>query len=301
MKHVVSVSLGTSKRNRKEEATFLGVPFVIERIGTDGSRQRFQELVRQLDGKIDCFGVGGTDVYLYAGTKRYTCRDSLRLMRYAQQTPWVDGSGLKHTLERATVAWLQENGVLDWSRLRVLLVSGVDRFGMGEELAKRAASVIYGDLMFGLGLPLPIRSWKTVERLARVALPVIALCPIEWFYPTGKKQELNTPRHIRYFQEADVIAGDWHFIRRYMPERLDGKIILTQSSQPHEVELLRRRGARMLITTTPEVAGAAFATNVMEAVLVTLLGRRPQELTPDDYMAKLHELGWTPPVRILNP
>lgn len=301
MKRVVSVSLGTSKRNRKEEAVFLDVPFTIERIGTDGDRRRFQELVRELDGKIDCFGVGGTDVYLYAGTKRYTCRDSLRLMRYARKTPWVDGSGLKHTLERATVAWLQEHGVLDWNRMKVLLVSGVDRFGMGEELAKRAASVVYGDLLFGLGLPVPVRSWKTVQRLARVVLPIIALCPIEWFYPTGNKQERNTPRHERYFMEADVIAGDWHFIRRFMPQRLDGKIILTQSSQPHEVDLLRQRGVRMLITTTPEIGGAAFATNVMEAVLVTLLGRHPDTLTPEDYMAKLRELGWTPAVRVLNP
>ena len=38
----------------------------------------------------------------------------------------------------------------------------------------------------------------------------------------------------------------------------------------------------------------------MEAVLVTLLGKRPEELTPEDYFAKLNELGWTPTIQELN-
>ena len=300
MKHVVSISLGTSKRDKRSEAEFLGQSMLVERLGTDGDKKRFEQMVADLDGKIDCFGVGGTDVYLYAGGKRYTCRGPLKLMRNARNTPWVDGSGLKHTLERATVTYLQENGLVDFSRLNVLLVSGVDRFGMGEELAKRAKSIVFGDILFGVGLPMPVRKWATVKTLGRLILPLIAQLPIEWFYPTGKKQEINTPKFPKYFQEADVIAGDWHFIRRYMPEQMDGKIILTQSSRKAEVELLRERGVKALITTTPEIGGEAFATNVMEAALVAMLEKKPQELTPDDYMRTLKELGWKPKVQELQ-
>src|SRR5258708_2778336 len=300
MKHVVSISLGTSKRDKRSEAEFLGQSMLVERLGTDGDKKRFEQMVADLDGKIDCLGVGGTDVYLYAGGKRYTCRGPLKLMRNARNTPWVDGSGLKHTLERATVTYLQENGLVDFSRLNVLLVSGVDRFGMGEELAKRAKSIVFGDILFGVGLPMPVRKWATVKTLGRLILPLIAQLPIEWFYPTGKKQEINTPKFPKYFQEADVIAGDWHFSRRYMPEQMDGKIILTQSSRKAEVELLRERGVKALITTTPEIGGEAFATNVMEAALVAMLEKKPQELTPDDYMRTLKELGWKPKVQELQ-
>ena len=299
-RRVVSVSLGTSKRDKRSEAEFLGVPFVIERTGTDGDKQRFKNLVAQLDGKIDCFGVGGTDAYLYAGDRRYEIRETFELMRNAKATPWVDGSGLKHTLERETVKWLQDSGVIDFSQKRVLLMSAVDRFGMGEALAQRAKSVVYGDLIYGIGVPIPIRSWGTVKALARIALPIIARCPISWFYPTGEKQEVNTPKFRKYFDEADVIAGDWHIIRRYMPERMDGKIVLTQSSRKEEVELLRERGVKTLITTTPEIGGEAFATNVMEAVLVVLIGKKPSELTPEDYLATLRRLGWQPGIRELN-
>jgi len=219
----------------------------------------------------------------------------------AKRTPVMDGSGLKHTLERETVAYLQDHGIVDFRNKNVLVVSAVDRFGLGEAIAQRARSVVYGDFLFGIGLPIPIRSWKTVHRLGRILLPIIAKLPIAWFYPTGEKQTVNTPKFPTYFEWADVIAGDWHFIRRYVPARLDGKIILTQSSRAAETEFLRERGVKSLITTTPEVNGEAFATNVMEAVLVAYLGRKPSELTPEDYLGTLRELGWMPGVKELKP
>lgn len=296
MKRIVSVSLGTSKRDKRVTVSFGGCELLIERIGTDGDKRRFADLISELDGHVDCFGIGGTDAYLYAGNRRYAFRETMALMRGARQTPWVDGSGLKHTLERETVAYLDRNGIVDFASSHVLLVAAVDRFGMAEALAQRARSITFGDLIYGLGIPIPIRSWNLLKILARLALPVVVRLPIEWLYPTGAKQEMNTPRFPRFFAEADVIAGDWHIIRRYMPERMDGKIVLTQSSRASEVELLRQRGVRLLITTTPAIGGDAFATNVMEAALVALLGKHPRDLTPSDYLGKLGELGWRPSV-----
>jgi len=159
---------------------------------------------------------------------------------------------------------------------------------------------VYGDILYGLGLPIPLRSWRLLQILAQVALPLVVRMPIEWIYPTGARQEVNTPRYPRYFEEADVIAGDWHLIRRYMPERLDGKIVITQSSRTADVAMLRERGVAMLVTTTPEIGGEAFATNVMEAVLVVLSGKRPEALTAEDYLGTLRSLGWAPVVRRLQ-
>jgi len=300
MKRVVSVSLGTSKRDKTATADFAGVTVKIERRGTDGDKRRFARIIEELDGQVDCFGIGGTDAYLYAGDRRYAFRETLRLMEGARRTPWVDGSGLKNTLERETVRRVQDDGILDWGAMRVLLVSAVDRFGMAQALAERCRSIVFGDLLYGLGLPIPIRSWAVLRRLARIALPVVVRLPIEWLYPTGARQEENTPRFTRFFAEADVIAGDWHMIRRFMPERLDDKIVLTQSSRASETALLRERGASRLITTTQEIAGESFATNAMEAVLVALSGRLPHELNESDYLGTLTSLGWRPSVRDLR-
>ena len=301
MKRVVSISLGSSTRNKKVHVTLLGEEFEIERIGTDGDMQKYREMVTELDGKVDAFGVGGTDIYLYAGSKRYVFKEILHLLDGAQKTPFVDGSGLKHTLERKTVTYLQEHGIVDFRSKRVLLVSAVDRFGMAEALAGLAKSIVFGDLLFGLGVPIAVRSWGTVQTLAKLMLPVIIRLPFKWFYPTGAKQDLNTPAHSKYFAEADVIAGDFLFIKRFMPEDMRGKIVFTNTTTAEDVIELTRRGVTLLITTTPVFEGRSFATNVMEAVLITLLGKRPEMLTPEDYFRKLEELGWTPGLQELNP
>lgn len=300
MKRIVSISLGSSKRNKKVQAHFFGEDFEIERVGTDGDTAKFRQMVADLDGKVDAFGVGGCDIYLYAGDRKYVFREPLALMQGAKRTPYVDGSGLKNTLERETVAYLQEQKIVDFTQSRVLMVSAVDRFGMAEALASRAKSIVFGDMMFGLGLPFALRSWSMAQTLARILLPIIVQLPFQWFYPTGEKQEQNTPRFTRYFAEADIIAGDFHLIRRFMPEDMRGKTILTNTTTEADVEELRRRGVARLITTTPVFEGRSFGTNVMEAVLVTILNKPPDQLTEHDYMNKLKELHWTPQVQVLN-
>ncbi len=172
---------------------------------------------------------------------------------------------------------------------------------MAEALASRARSIVFGDLMFNLGIPIALHSLELAKKLGYLLLPLLVRLPIEWLYPTGEKQERNTPKYQRYFAEADVIAGDFLLIYKYMPEDLRGKIILTNTTTEANVEELKRRGVHQLITTTPVFEGRSFGTNVMEAVLVALLGKRPEELTPEDYLSKLKALGWTPQIRQLNP
>jgi hypothetical protein len=296
VKHIVSVSLGSSKRDKRSEVVIAGEPFLIERVGTDGDLRRFQQLFAELDGKVDALGVGGADLYIWVGDRRYTFRSIQRLVSVATKTPVVDGSGLKNTLEREALRWIQGHRVIDFSRSTVLLVAAVDRFGMAQELAQLAQRVIYGDLVFAVGLPIPIRSYRTVEFLGRLLLPIITRLPFQWFYPTGEKQEKRTPRAEHLFQEADVIAGDWHYIHRYMPDRIPDKTVVTNTVRKADIEFLRAAGAARVITTTPVIEGESFATNVMEGVIVALTGRRPETLTPDDYRAALCQLNWSPSV-----
>jgi hypothetical protein len=294
-RHVVSVSIGSSHRNARAEVHLPGVaePFILERIGTDGSWERAIDLVRELDGKVDAFGLGGADLYVWAGNRRYTFRDSARLAAAARKTPMLDGSGLKHTLERRAVQQLE--GQLHWKGKKVLVPSAIDRFGLAEALDATGAEVLYGDFIFALGLNLPIRKLSVLRTLAHILLPIITLLPFKWLYPTGEQQEKQVKDwRQRYFEWADVIAGDWHFMRRYMPDRMDGKILLTNTTTPADLEFMRQRGVATLITTTPRLEGRSFGTNVMEAFLVALAGKHP--LSEQEYLAYIDQLGLKPEV-----
>ncbi len=52
----------------------------------------------------------------------------------------------------------------------------------------------------------------------------------------------------------------------------------------------------MLITTTPELNGRSFGTNVMEAVLVALSGVKDRELKQEEYIELLRKINFTPRV-----
>lgn len=300
MKRVVSVSLGSSSRNKSSQAHILGEDFLIERIGTDGDMGKFRQMMLDLEPEVAAFGVGGADIYVVAGTKRYAFREILQLIK-GVKTPVVDGAGLKHTLERRTIEWLQSQGVVDFAKESVLLMSAVDRYGMAEALDKVCPKVIYGDLMFGLGLPLPLRSHAAVTRVGKLVLPLITKLPFKWFYPTGEKQEKRTPKFPNAFAESTIIAGDSLYILRYAPDQLTGKTLITQSIRKQNIEWLKSAGLRRIITTTPVIEGETFATNVMEAVIVAHLGKRPEELTEKDYLSILDELAWSPNIIDLNP
>lgn len=294
--HVVSISLGSSKRDKVAEAEILGQTFTIERRGTDGDRTRFAALFAELDGKVDALGIGGADLYLVQGGKRYIFREIERLVADAKTTPVVDGSGLKHTLERETIRSLQRDGIVDFQQERVLLMSAVDRYGMAQALDEACPHVLYGDLGFGLGLPIAVRSYRTVRTLGGLLLPVITRLPFRWFYPTGEKQESRTPKFGQWFERSTVIAGDSLYILRYAPDRLDGKTLITQSLRKQNLEWLKAAGARRAIATTPVIGGETFATNVMEGVLVALSGKPLASLTEADYLDMLQRLAWKPNV-----
>jgi len=208
----------------------------------------------------------------------------------------VDGSGLKNTLERETVRWLAAHEKFRLRGRRALLVSAVDRFGMAEGLVEAGCETLFGDLIFAVGVPVAVRSLRTIGVLAAVLLPVLRRLPIRFLYPTGEKQENVRPRHRRFFEWADIVAGDFHYIRRNLPPRLDGKLVLTNTTTDEDVALLRERGLETLVTTTPEFQGRSFGTNVMEGVLIALAGKRPDEMQPQDYLELLARLGWQPRV-----
>ncbi|GAA5502195.1 hypothetical protein Dxin01_01934 [Deinococcus xinjiangensis] len=296
-KHVVSVSLGNSKRNAREEINVLGQPFILERIGTDGDSKKAAELFGALDGRIDAFGLGGADLYVIADGKRYMFNNVKKLVANAKITPVLDGSGLKNTLERDAVAQLDP--VLNWRGKRVLMVSAVDRFGMAEALADHGADIVYGDIIFGLNINRPIRSIRELRTIAKLALPAITKLPQDWFYPTGEKQETSIEgKGTKYYAWADVIAGDTHYAKRYAPRDLKGKTILTQTITEADRTWMKERGVERLITTTPRMGSRNFATNVLEAFFVALSGKK-HALSEQDYLDYIRQVGFKPEINEL--
>src|SRR4030042_2369440 len=185
MKRAVSISLGSSQRDKKVVIKLKDQDIEVERIGTDGDVERATRLFGELDGKVDAFGVGGVDLYLRLDKREYPLHASLKLVRDVKKTPLCDGRGLKHTLERRVFTLLKPQlGELHFKQGFVPVA--VDRPGLAQAVTEVSDRTIFGDLMVALGVPIPIYGIPAFKRVARLMLPVVSYFPMDMiFYGSG--------------------------------------------------------------------------------------------------------------------
>ena len=131
MKHVVSVSLGSSTRDHRVETEFLGEKFIIERIGMDGDYKKFLNTIKSLDGKVDAIGIGGISIFLPVKHRTYIIKSALPLIRAITRTPVADGSILRNTLEPHAAYTVYKKGIVDfWGKK--MITCAVDRYALSE-------------------------------------------------------------------------------------------------------------------------------------------------------------------------
>jgi len=302
MKRAVSISIGSSKRDKAVTVRLLGEEVSIERIGTDGDMEVAALKYKELDGKVDAFGVGGADLGLMVDDKWYRLFSVEKMVRFIKQTPVVDGTGLKNSLENKAAPFVESrlgDYILKNGGKKVFVMTGADRWGLTHGFVQAGYECVFGDLMFSLGIPIPLHSEKQLKTLAAVLMPIAGRLPFEWVYPTGEKQEERKPKHPQWFEWATVIAGDCHYIKRYMCEDMKGKVVVTNTTTSQDVESFRNCGVKYLVTTTPVLDGRSFGTNMMEAALIAISGKG-RALTHAEYEEMLTKLGFEPSLQELN-
>lgn len=301
MKRAVSISIGSSKRNKAVEVTLLGEKVSIERIGTDGDMDAAAQKYKELDGKVDAFGVGGADLGLLVDTKWYPLYSVNKMVRTIKQTPVVDGTGLKITLEKKAVPFLDTHikDYIDARGRKAFVMTGADRWGLTRSFLDGGYECTFGDLMFSLGINIPLHTEKQLKTLAALLMPVAGRLPFSWVYPIGEKQEERKPKYTKWFGWATVVAGDCHYIKRYMPDDMKGKVVVTNTTTQADTELFRNCGVKYLITTTPILEGRSFGTNMMESALIAVSGKG-RVLTHPEYEELLAKLGFEPSLQELN-
>ncbi len=299
MKRAVSISIGSSKRNKAVQVELLGETVSIERIGTDGDMEKAAQMYRELDGQVDAFGVGGADLGVLVDNKWYPLYTVQPMVRFIKKTPVVDGAGLKNSLEYHLASFINSKIGSYLKDKKAFITVGIDRWGMTKSFVDNGYECIFGDMMFSLGLPFTIRTISALKFLAGIFMPIAGRFPFEWLYPTGEKQEERIPKWGKYYHWATVIAGDCHYIKRHMPERLDGKVIATNTTTSTDVEIFRNAGVKYLITSTPVIDGRSFGTNMMEAALVAVAGKG-RKLSVAELNELIAKIGLEPQLQELN-
>lgn len=295
---VVSVSLGSPRRDWEGTVRLAGERFRVYRVGTGGDLARAARLLRELDGRVAALGLGGINTHLLLGDRRYALPEGVRLAGLARRTPVVDGAGWKAAVEPAVVAAMAAAGFPLAGRT-ALVTSVLDRPALARALSGAGCRVLAGDAYYALRLPLVLPpGW--IPPLGALTLPFLRHLPIRYLYPLGHRQKREGVGGARIFRRVDLLAGDSHFLHSRLPARLDGKAVIASTLTDGDAAVLAARGVSHLITTTPLLDGRALGANVWEALAVAAAGRRAEEMTAADYLSVWRAAGGRPWVQRLN-
>ncbi len=300
MKRAVSVSLGSPARDKRVVVMLAGEQVQLERIGTGGDVRRARALFAELDGQVDALGVGGIDLCVRLGEREYPIRSAAKLVADVHETPVVDGHVLKYVLERRLWELLGGRYTGPARFQRAFMPFSIDRLGLAEAVASRTDEIVFGDMMFALGIPIPVRGLPSLRRWARALLPLVGYLPVAAILPPGTHGEERRPKHTRLWERADLLVGDMHYLYTYAPEDLRGKVVITNTTTADNIELLRRRGVWLVITTTPRYEGRSFGVNMIEAALTAAAGKK-RPLTEAELDEMIDHVRLEPTVEQLNP
>ncbi len=303
MKTILTIYSGEGADN--ETQRFLDQDLQLRRVGCGGDPERARALIAEYDGRVDAIALEGMPLQLELGDARRPHEAGATLLAAAQQTPVVDGHGIRAGLERWGIMLADRAQPGIFAQKRVLMVPGLNHNGLAEALGRRASELRYADPFIYFALPaVPlVGSRQTLGQAAGHTLEQLKDAPFHRLQPLPG--EPSTERPADAFQWADILAGDVGAIRRYAPDVLKHKTVVVEWATNDDLADLRDRGATILVTMMPALDGRGelgrWSAATLEAVMAALRADPTVPLTEDTYLDLMADLDWTPAIRYLQP
>lgn len=282
---------------RTEVVQLLGESLTLEHLSCDKSLDKMAEYIAAYDGKVEAIALEGVARTLRLGNDRLPHQAAGRLFEIAQQTPVVDGSGVRDAMERWAVRLVAEAQPGIWSRKHILMTPGLNHTGLTRALQEYTETLKYADPMLYFSLPNApfVGSVRSLDTIAGFTLATMAESSFRILFPAAGTP--GTPRSAGAFEWADVLVGNMGSIRRYAPAELKRKVVVTESASDEDIADLKARGVALVVTTMPVLDGGAVAHHAaaaFEACLVALRQDPDAPLTENTYLNLMADLHWQP-------
>jgi predicted amino acid dehydrogenase len=287
----------------QETISLLGYDLQLQHQGCDGNLDVLAARIAGQDGRVDAIALQGVSRSLQIGKERVVHREADLLFGQASQSPIVDGGGVRAAIERWAVRLAAEAQPGIWSRKRVLMVPGLNHAGLAQALSEYTGELRYADPTIYFALPAaPMAGGVLMGATGALTVAQLQEFPFRRLFPEAGRP--GQPRSPKSFEWADILAGDIGAIRRYAPESLKRKIVVTEAVTDDDVVDLTGRGAAAVITTMPPLGAGPLAhlcAATFEACLVALRPDKEAPLTENTYLNLMADLDWKPGIRFLQP
>jgi predicted amino acid dehydrogenase len=300
MKRIVSISLGSSNADFEFTASFLGHEFRVSRFGADWNADRAEKLLKKHAKEADAIGLGMVRDHAVVGTHRYTDPLTARLETVVTGVPVTTGAMLRSLFDEGAARWVQREHAGYFTNARVLFLSGITNYRIAASLAEYTANLRFADPVTLDGVPKVLSSLSGLEAYASTRSTFRRWSKSSAVAEDGPPRGTWNRSAIHKAMEwAHFVAGAYQEVEQYGPEDLQRKVVLTSSITEDSLKRLGEKGVYVVIDRTPKLLDRIVGLNVIDAMILAILEKTPEEALYDDYLHVLGEIDLSP--RLLYP
>jgi predicted amino acid dehydrogenase len=300
MKHIVSISLGSSSLDYSFKTRFLGENFTVERQGTDRDAKQAAQLIKEKRADADAIGLGMVREHYTVGTDHFVRPETRKLEKLSSDTPITTGARLREIVQEWTLRSAQMELGNIFSNARVLFLSGTINYRLASILSEFTDNLTFADPVAQFGLPNLLTSLRALELYATGSHPILrfesgkdlvpSIAPFKFF------NHLVLRRAVK---EAHVVVAPYEQLRHYGQDELDGKTVITSTVSDERLQELREKGVRLVLDCSIQPFKHTVGLNVIEAMVMAALDKPADEISHDDYLEIFTDLELKP--RLLYP
>jgi predicted amino acid dehydrogenase len=298
MKKIVTVSLGSSKKDFEFTTEFLGQEFSIHRMGADESVTKAWELMRRQQAHADAIGLSEISDHINVGMRTLINKETRRLTSVVTRVPVTTGATLRRLLQVRAVRYVQKELGRYFDNNLVLFLSGMRNYDIAVALSDYTRNLSFADALLQTGAPVLLTSLDQLELFAKGSELVLNGRPgqlLESAFPGFKNQQLSGA-----VAKSHVVVGTFGEIKAVgTPANLEGKTLITSAIDDERMAFFKKCKVNLVVDVSPKLFERVVGINVIEAMILATLEKSPEEVSDDDFNEILDELQIKP--RLLHP
>ena len=298
MKKVVTVTLGSSKKDFEFKTTFLGQEFSVRRLGADKDSSKAWELMRRQQANADAIALSDMVDHYHVGLRTVVNRESQRLMQVVTRVPVTTGASLRRLLQVRAVRHVQKELGNYFNNNLVLFLSGMRNYDMAVALSDYTRNLSFADPVFQAGSPLLLSSLEQLELYAKGKELLPGIVPGKFL-----KSVLSTLKNkivANAVAKSHVIVGTFREIQAVSSSgNLDGKTLITSAIDDEALAFFAKHKVNLVVDVSPKLFDKVVGISTITAMILASTGKSESELSDHDFEEIINELDIKP--RLLHP
>ena len=298
MKKVVTVTLGSSKKDFEFKTTFLGQEFSVRRLGADKDSSKAWELMRRQQANADAIALSDMVDHYHVGLRTVVNKESQALMQVVTRVPVTTGASLRRLLQVRAVRHVQKELGNYFNNNLVLFLSGMRNYDMAVALSDYTRNLSFADPVFQAGSPLLLSSLEQLELYAKGKELLPDIVPGKFL-----KSVLSTLKNkivANAVAKSHVIVGTFREIQAVSSSgNLDGKTLITSAIDDEALAFFAKHKVNLVVDVSPKLFDKVVGISTITAMILASTGKSEAELSDHDFEEIINELDIKP--RLLHP